>query len=166
MEFNTFNGATVAVYCAQQGQDLYISWRAFIKAKISDVRVWAHVGASALVAWFAISGVNDFQSSLLGYGGVGGFRSIPFFNPLSLAVVGFVAVLFFLPPIIWGFLNREGDIAAFWRLPVNELYFDEVVALTKVVHNSIILAAVSVGIDEKKLLPRTPYYQQRHKPRI
>jgi hypothetical protein len=145
MEFNKLGAVTVTTYVATMGDSLHISFRVFILAKISQVKV-------ALTVLLILGMTNLFN-------GDGGFTDFGFSTVMAIVLV----IAYALHRNI---TSGTGDWFEPWRDPVRLIYHDEAVALSKVVHNAMMMAADQVGIDRKKLEPRVPFYQQRTKPRI
>lgn len=153
---------TVTVYVATQGDDLYVSWRAFAKADVAywKVGVLAAVGALfGLGIANSISGVQNMFRS--------GFDPVIVLN-LGIAITW--AVIFFVVVGGWfvfqGFQKYDGDFLAFFREPLNELHADDVASASAVVHKTIIHTADKLGIDTTKLELREPFYKQRKQRRF
>lgn len=155
MRFYRRNPVVIAVYIARQGADLYVSWRAFVQGKISEVKL-------ALVGIFCV-----FLALLLslriqiGYGAITSVDGEALLrNFIILAVACLIGIA------TYGVFYRKGDYLALLRNPIYELHYDDVTSLASAVHKSLIAAADKIGIDITKLEPREPVYSPRRRPRI
>lgn len=160
---------TITVYFARQGIDLYLSWRAFIQTKISEIKVAVYAAIAVLAGIVAGLIGNAFAPLTLVVSGqtyitqdqLDGARatSTAFaFIVVVLAVAGWIAIR--------GFLRYDGDYFGMLRSSTNELQIDNMMALTEAVHNSLLGAAEGIDIDTAKLEAKEPFYKTRRKPRI
>jgi hypothetical protein len=144
---------TIAVLLAQQGADLYTSWRCFIKNPVAWWRVAAVLVVAILIGWpFAYT--NEVLSG----------THYELSRHFNATLVTFVVLMVLIG--IYGLLFRAGDAGSLLRAQIHELQYDEVASLTTVIHKSLIHAADKLGIDTAKLEPRTPVYlgqQQRRR---
>lgn len=142
----------IAVLIARQGEDLYLSWRCFLKNKVLAWKVVALAAIAAFIGWpLAYDGALFTEASY----------------HLVQHVIAGVVVFFLIVVLIaaYGFLRREGDLWSLLREQAHELQYDEVASLTTAVHKSLIHAADKVGIDSTKLEPREPVYLGRQRRR-
>jgi hypothetical protein len=144
--------ALVAVYIAGLGADLYVSWRLFVKAPISWLRVVAWL---ATATFFALPGILVSLSMMIGM--------ISFArNPPDMIVALFVAIVTFIisilanapilaiiAAVIGYWLGR--DLLYLWRISINEFHEDDIAALSLSVHKALLSAVDAVGIDTKLL---------------
>lgn len=153
MTFIRRDPVTIAVFVAKQGADLYVSWRAFIQGKISQLRV---------AAWLVIVGLASlpFSFDTDVWRGTTEFNSDSFLKTylIILAITGILIGLN-------GLFYRKGDILGLLRESLHELQVDELASLSAAVHKSILTAADKVGIDTTKLEPREPFYINRQRKR-
>jgi hypothetical protein len=167
MEFNKLGSVTVTTYVATLGDDLYFSMRTFIQGSISEFRVLLtfliFFAINALVFWDTVkySGYNDWGQWEEKIDLTQIFDSTG--NIITLLTIAAIVLGI---PLFRGATGEKKDLFEFWRNPIREIYYDEAIALSKIVHNAMMYAANQVGIDTKKLEPRVPFYQQRTKPRI
>ena len=157
MEFVKRQGVTITVYVATQGRDLYVSWRAFIQAQISGLKIGLWIVICLLLALpFSFTEVvgNYYWETE---------RKV---NTSTLLIL-FVAILAVTG--IWillvGFFRRRGDFFSLLRKGLSELQIDEIIALSGAVHYSVLAAADKVGIDTTKLQAREPFYTSRQRQR-
>jgi hypothetical protein len=155
MQFYWRDPVTITVYVAKQGNDLYVSWRAFLQGKISEFKqlIW--------VALAAVAGLPfAFRADCP-------FGCPTYFHLESWFIAALVAaVVLGVLGAGYGFLYRQGDFAALLRQPLNELQFDDVTALTDAIHTSLIQAANQLNIDTKKFEAREPFYKARRTSRF
>lgn len=164
MSFYKRNPVSIAVYVAKQGDDLYVSWRAFVESKVSFNRLSAVAGITLLMAILFRYVLGGLGMNLIDY-----FRYalsypssyIPFI--LSTWFALFVAILLIMGVIGWW---RGGDFLTLLRHRIHELHYDDVMSLTAVIHKTIIATADSLGIDTAKLEVREPLFKTRRRPRI
>lgn len=152
MSFNKRGPVTVALLIAKQGNDLYVSWRAFIQNRISAARVivWillvllASVPASVETHWWGGYEINvEILAASFGAG---------------IIATGLLIILF-------GLFRQNGDAWALLRPRIHELQYDEIASLSTVIHQCILDAADKLGIDKTKLEPREPTYLGRSRKR-
>lgn len=154
MQFYQRSPVTVAVFVAKQGSDLYISWRAFVQAKISEARI---------AIWLIISAVLALPFSF----STDMFLSDPTFEIESFAIAAaIIAAIIGGIGAGMGVYYRKGDYLALLREPLNELQYDDVTALTNSIHASLIQAANQLNIDTKKFEAREPFYKARRTSRF
>lgn len=153
MTFIRRDPVTIAVFVAKQGADLYVSWRAFIQGKISDIRI---------VVWLIIAVVISlpFSFDTDVWQGTTEFNTASFLRTFVFMLIA-TGILIALN----GLFYRKGDILGLMRESLHELQVDELASLSAAVHKSILTAADKVGIDTTKLEPREPFYINRQRKR-
>lgn len=165
MDFNVREPVTVAVYTAIQGEDLYVSWRAFVQGSFSMIKFIIFAGIAFVLALpilsFARLGKCAFTP--VSFGGVPScnlnlFEAIFILVFVGAIVAGFVAA--------FGILFRGGDFLALVREPIHELHYDDVASLTAAVHKSLLGAADLIGIDSTKLMVREPAFAPKNRPHL
>lgn len=139
---------TVAVVVARQGNDLYISWRAFIQNYVSMVRVGIWAALVLLISLPFAYDVDFWGESSFSSGAF--FRNVIFFGLLSLIFI-----------LLYGLMYRDADVLSLFRSPIHELQYDEVASLSTTVHKTVLAAADKVGIDRASLEVREPVYLGR-----
>ncbi|MBN2393565.1 MAG: zinc-ribbon domain-containing protein [Anaerolineae bacterium] len=164
--------ATVWLYIARFGEDLYVSQVSYIKGKISLARVLILLGLCGLIllAWLngALVSVN-LQEVVDSFGGgiFGGRTTEPNLflvgalcctGPLSLIaqillIIGFVFS-------VYKFFT-EKDFLVLLRSRPSEFQEDDIVSLEKAVNETVRQAADSIGIDRKLLAPERAYRSDR-----
>lgn len=163
MGFCRRDEVTLVVYVAKQGKDLYVSWRAFIQAQISPVKIAMFAAAAVLLAL-----IVPYHLRVVGQTQVSPFMPVQddFFTSLinftaTIVVYALVIGLF----VVWrGFFYNRGDFLALVREPLNELQVDDIASLANAVHKSVLFAAEQIGVDVAKLEKREPFYAKRRKP--
>jgi hypothetical protein len=164
--------ATVWLYVARFGEDLYVSQVSYIKGKISVARVIivAVLLFSILVAWgntlLLFANLNATFSSA-GSGWLTGQRTEPnafliaascCTGPLSL--IAQLVLTFGLVFSVYKFIT-EKDFLALLRSRPSEFQEDDIVSLEKAVSETVRQAADSIGIDRKLLAPERAYRSDR-----
>lgn len=146
---------TVTLYLATQGDDLYVSWRAFIQRDVEENRVvallWLWLGVAAFIIFIVSGGFNIVGFSETIIGAIGG---------------GIVALIIGAIACFMGYTRHDGDYLHYFRTPINELHIDDILSATSVVHKTIIATADKMGIDIATLEAREPFYKQRRRPFI
>jgi len=164
--------ATVWLYIARFGEDLYISQVSYIKGQISLARVIFLFGLFALVG---LSWINSMLVSInlqqvadsLGssfFGGRGAEPNILLISALCCTgPLGFLAQLSLLFGFIFSLykLATEKDFLALLRARPNEFQEDDIVSLEKAVNETVRQGADIVGIDLKLLEPGKAYNSNR-----
>lgn len=143
MIFIRRNGATVTLYIATQGNDLFISIRAFIQTPLNYLLLLVFLVISAGTAWYY---KQMFWPSFYNQGVDGTF----------LAVTGVVFAILCILAAVNGRL----------RLPPSNLYLDDITSLASAVHQGIVASADKVGIDETLITPYQPQPLQAWKKRF
>jgi hypothetical protein len=164
--------ATVWLYVARFGQDLYISQVSYIKGQISLGRVLivAALGGLSLLGWLNLLGVGinlmevvqSIGSSLLGGKSTepNGFLMSMLCCTGPLGLLAQVILLLGLVFSIYKFLT-EKDFLVLLRSAPTEFQEDDIVSLEKAVNETVRQAADIVGIDLKLLAPGQAYQRGR-----
>jgi hypothetical protein len=146
----------MTVYIATQGNDLYVSWRAFIQAEISKVKlVLVGLACLLLACPFSIERQVTFAGTDSSFN----------FGSFVEASIGWLVVAVVVLTA-WGFFYRGGDFLALIREPLNELQIDDLNAMAAAVHKSVVHAADDLGIDTAKLETYEPSYKRRPQKRL
>jgi hypothetical protein len=159
--------ATVWLYVARFGQDLYISQVSYVKGPISTLRLLVAGGLATLVgiswvnAFAAYTNVQDALSSvsLFGGGGVAPSGELILSSVCCTGPLGSLASLALILGAAFSvskFLT-EKDVLALFRSPPNEFQEDDIVSLEKAVNETVRQAADLIGIDRKLLAPGQAY---------
>ena len=144
--------AKLTVYTATQGDDLYISWRAYIQGEPDLIKLLL-VGLVAAVIGIPFG----IEARVFGE---------TTFNTGSWFTAAFIlGIVFVVVMAVYGFFFRDGDFLSLFRNSIHELHVDDVTSLTAAVHLSVLAAAEEIGIDRAILEPREPYYRARSKKR-
>jgi hypothetical protein len=159
--------ATVFLYVARFGEDLYISQVSYIKGPISLLRVLVGVALLALVGMWLVN-IIALMANLSDVASAGPFgRAEPngalvsalcctgLFGPLALLAL--VAGLAFS---VYKFLT-EKDLLALLRSPLTEFQEDDIVSMEKAVNETVRKSADLIGIDLKLLAPGEAYRSGR-----
>ncbi len=154
--------ATVWLYVARFGQDLYISQVSYIKGPLSILRLLLAGALIAIVGLAMINGIVtylDIESSVSSLGPFGGGSSPSGSLIISLLCctgpLGLIALLVLELIIVFSIYKflTEKDILALFRPPPNEFQEDDIVALEKAVNETVRQSADMIGIDLKLLAP-------------
>lgn len=169
MIFVERNPVTMTIYMATQGDDLYVSWRAFAQPKLANWKFGLTVGVSLFIGFLMMFLANGFDRSLLNLQAY--ITGYEYPSPAPRFGIFFVWTFFsFLLINAWMFLRGyqrfDGDYLAYYREPLYELTADDVATLSAAVHKSVIYAADKIGIDTSKLEVREPFYKERKKRRF
>lgn len=133
------NGATVAIYIAHFGHDLYMSWTLFIRPVLN----WIVIGIIAAVA---------FLTGFLPGAALSGALAIPSF------ILSFI--LWSLPVgIVGSFL--KGSFTAFFIRQLNMFDAEDIRAMCMVTHRSLLEAADTVGIQLQILSRKEQFFGGR-----
>ncbi|HOU13717.1 MAG TPA: hypothetical protein PKZ84_11425 [Anaerolineae bacterium] len=162
--------ATVWLYVARFGEDLYVSQVSYIKGKISLARILILLGLCGLVVLAMVNGAlasAELQSIADSFSIFGGSSAEPNLfligalcctGPLSLIaqillIIGFVFS-------VYKFLT-EKDFWVLLRSRPSEFQEDDIVSLEKAVSETVRQAADVIGIDRKLLAPENAYRSDR-----
>lgn len=145
MIFVRRGGATVTVYIATQGKDLFVSLRSFIQTPINPLVVLGIIGVSLLIAFLIVS--LFFPSSF-------GFYSSGYNS--STQTTAFVIAFLVSMAVQFGLAQATGRL----YLPPSNLYLDDVVSLASTAHQAIVAAVDLVGIEEVEITPYQPQPMQ------
>ena len=164
----------ITLYIATQGDDLYISWRAFVRAKIARWKLIFIASVSAILGFNIASTLNSINIYLFQLQhGASSSQAIVLETPtiITTGALGFTLTLFIgLCILLWfvfrGYQKVDGDFLAYLREPLHELHADDVASASAVVHKNIIHTADTLGIDATKLEEREPFYKQRKQRRF
>lgn len=130
------NGATVAVFIAAYGQDLYLSWKLFIRPLLN----WVTIGLLAAVAF------------LFGFLPVVGFSTM-------IAFAGFMAGFLFLAGFtfwIGNLVNRN-----FFVKELTMFDYEDIRAMSTIAHQALLESADAVGIHIEILQQKEAFYGGR-----
>lgn len=176
--------ATLALYIAPFGKDLYASWDTFVLPKISRVRVaiallliiipifscmlvylLGQITAASFIASVSSLGTNPF--------GVPGSRNLPP-NPLSgltgllgivpalllccLCPLSTISLLVLPPAFVISIYHAVVDLDPFALLRgnVSEFQQDDIIALEQAVHHTVLQTLDEIGIDTK-IIPEATF---------
>ena len=154
--------ATVWLYVARFGQDLYVSQVSYIKGPLSVLRVLV---AGALLALVVLSWINvavaalNVQSALSSFSLLGGGSEPSGFLIGALACctgpLGGLASLALIVGAIYSVYRflTEKDLLALLRSSPNEFQEDDIVSLEKAVNETVRQSADLLGIDRQLLAP-------------
>jgi len=170
--------ATVWLYVARAGQDLYVSQVSYIKGPISLARILFAVGLAAVVfiniinvlaASINLSAVAESYSSsgLFGLGGgptvePSGFLLSMLCCTTPLAAIAQLVLLVGVVFSAYKFLT-DRDVLALLRSSPTEFQEDDIVSLEKAVNETVRQSADLVGIDLKLLEPGRAYRETRRR---
>ncbi|NMC01556.1 MAG: zinc-ribbon domain-containing protein [Chloroflexi bacterium] len=164
--------ATVWLYVARFGEDLYISQVSYIKGQISLARV---ILLFAMIGFIILSGISSAAvSSNLS----GAMNSVPAFlggssEDLNVALlaslvccfgplgaISQIGLIFGLIFSVYKYLT-EKDFLALLRAKPNEFQEDDIISLEKAVNETVRQSADIIGIDLKLLEPGKAYQSTR-----
>jgi hypothetical protein len=158
--------ARAALRTEQMGNDLYVSWRVFVKEPISGAKIILWLAGCVLLGMYLTVGTNFqyFFSSPQTFGFSSGTTFIPAATENSIKVVIVTSVLFGLI----GIFRKRGDVFGLFRRPLDEFDRDDATAAGHIIHKSLLQAADAVGIDSMSLAPKytPPVERPRSRPRI
>ena len=164
MERNRRDPATVMVYIAKQGEDLYLSWRAYMQNDLNPSRFYILFWGSFLITVLLSRAISiaplelfpffawdqDFASNVI---------KLAAYTVTASLVFGFIAALY-------GYFFRNGDYLALFRYKSSEIYIDDIIALTVAIHQSILAGTDTLGIDRASLQEAEPIFKKRRRPRF
>ncbi len=150
--------ATIGLYIAQFGKDLYISQVSYFKGPISTARI-VIVALMALFALFypvMLSGTADNVN--VGLGGVSGLGNLVgmlcCLGPVYLGA--WIALLIMTLYALYKFITDK-DILAPLRVQPNEFDQDDLIALEKAVEQTVRESLDMVGIEQELMPPAQEY---------
>ncbi len=146
---------TVTIYLASFGNDLYMSYRTFLQGAIDQIRVSMFVIAAYIIHWIFIN---------IRSGTIFGGRGTTYWLDILWLVIALVVVFGFAS--FWAYVNRNGDYLYLYRQEVNELHFDDAVAMTSLVHKGLLNAANATGIETKTLETHEPFYLPKNRAKL
>lgn len=163
--------ATVWLYVARFGEDLYISQVSYIKGQISLARVIllvAMIGSiilSGISSAAVSSNLSEVTNSVSFFGGPSEEPNIAllasFFCCLGpLAGISQIGLIFGLIFSVYKYVT-EKDFLALLRAKPNEFQEDDIVSLEKAVNETVRQGADIIGIDLKLLEPGKAYQSTR-----
>jgi hypothetical protein len=146
--FQSYTGATMAVYIGEFGKDLYISWELFVRAIIK----WRNIAYMAGIAGFlglcpALVGQNIFEEVLL-----------------TLVMWLFSIVGWLIPVGIVALIAgrvMKGSFLAFFVEEIDLFSADDVTAMMFAVHKSLLKALDTVGLDTSLLRSKDKFMAGR-----
>lgn len=169
--------ATVSLYIAPFGNDLYISWDTFVLPKLSLTKI--ALAVLLLAAPVLACGVSFLSMTMLSSAATAASRD-PFgrgasdlvgaLTPLlclTLCCVGPLALIsFFTLPsafrtVVYTTLT-ERDPLAILRGDVSEFQQDDIIALEQAVHHTVLMTLDEIGIDTK-ILPAASFVGVRRR---
>jgi hypothetical protein len=127
-------GATTTIYVAEHGQDLYVSWRTYIKP-VFNLLVLGIIGLVAYLISFVVgiySLINGISVSICMFT----FIIIFFFGAMLVAMAG---------------LFVRGNPLTFFFVQVNVIDAEDITAMSLSVHKSLLRSLDQAGIDTSKL---------------
>lgn len=142
----THPNSKTAIYIAQHGQDLYVSWRTFIKP-LFNVWIFVVFGLALFCAplTFFVSAASWSPYSFAS-------ATTMFLNSVAAAAGVTIAFLFFLVVVLAALgLVLRGRALAFFYVEVNTFDAEDITAMSLSVHKSIIHVLDASGIDVSKL---------------
>jgi zinc-ribbon domain len=132
----TSTGATMAVYIAKFGCDLYVAWELFIRPVWNMAVVWGWLGLSAVLGFLSPTSRDLFSGNFSFTGWILGTVAWSIFVGLLIVAAG---VAFKRNPL------------AFFFKQLDEFDADDIGATMLAVHKSLLHAIDAVGIDTKLL---------------
>lgn len=163
--------ATVWLYIARFGEDLYISQVSYIKGQLSLARVLLLIAmiGSIILSWLGSAAVSSNLQSLVEPSSFFGGRSaepnlVLIFSLLCcigpLALISQIVLVFGFIFSIYKYVT-EKDFLALLRAKPNEFQEDDIVSLEKAVNETVRQGADVIGIDLKLLEPGKAYQSTR-----
>ncbi len=152
--------ATVGVYMAQFGDDLYVSKVAFARGMLSQLRL-AFAGFVVLFAifgWFVLPFLAFVTARVQGSLFTGGVILFVLLLPVVLAS-GPVLLIGGAYALYCAVIQR--DLLAVFRAPLNEFQIDDLIALEAAVKRVLLQAVDDVGIDQAALDATKDYAYRR-----
>lgn len=158
--------AKAAVRTEPLGNDLYVSWRVYVKEQISSLRIILWLIGCLFAAVVLTVGFN-FQSYTPHYDQYGYYFSPEQANQyiqatLELFIKIVIGTGIYL--VILGIFRRSGDLLGMFRRPLDEFDRDDAMAAGHIVHKSVLQAADAIGIDSMKLAPKEAVPSDRRRP--
>ena len=159
--------ATVWLYVARFGQDLYVSQVSYIKGPLSVLRVLV---AGALLALVGLSWINALvvfstasSFSLGRWGSMYGPSELLIGALCCTGPLGSIASLALIVGAIYSIYRflTEKDLLALLRSSPNEFQEDDIVSLEKAVNETVRQSADLLGIDRQLLAPGQAYRSGR-----
>lgn len=161
--------ATVAIYIARFGQDLYISQVTYAKGPINPLRV-AIIALMILFQLFYSFGYGPAVEATLPsfdfFGSSGGSTAALLFLLCVAGPVGLINALLLGFVLLFSGYKwlTERDFLAILRTPPNEFELDDINALEKSVEETVRQSLDAIGINSN-LMPPAPE-QSFHRPRL
>lgn len=157
--------ASLALYIAPFGKDLFISQASYLKPPISNVRAIA-AGVMLLVQGYmtffypaTLAGAANSLSSFFDpFGGGSGFGAGPLiFLACVLGPLGGLNALALTALLCFSAYKwlTEKDFLAALRVPPNEFNEDDLMAMEKAVEETVRQSLDGIGLNSKKLIPMT-----------
>lgn len=145
----THPSATTAIYVGEHGQDMYVSWRTFIKPQISNLVII--LGLISLVfGAFAAFSIYSFQVQSMFYSVSGSDFGWLILTTLFTVSIGMFISFCFLLAILGVII--KGDFRAYFFVEPNIFDAEDITAMGLSAHKSIIRSLDSTGeIDISKL---------------
>jgi hypothetical protein len=139
----THPSATTAIYVGEHGQDMYVSWRTFIKPQLSNAVIALGI-ISLLLGLLAGFGVISFPFRLFGQSIVSSFTVMLFTLVSSLVTALFIFGFFSFVLGVLGVVFK-GDFRAFFFVEPNIFDAEDITAMGLSAHKSIIRSLDSTG---------------------
>lgn len=156
--------ATIGLYIAPFGKDLYVSQVSYSLGPISPLRLWAFLGLwvfTALYPFFAAGGLGGLIEGLgRGNSDIGGISALFFCCTGPLFLVGVPLVTLVIGFAVLKFISVK-DIMAPFRVPPNEFDADDLISLEKAVEQTVRECLDEVNIDQKLMPPAAEYGPRR-----
>ena len=153
-------GATIAVYIAAFGRDLYVSWDLFVKQVWNRAVLYAILilsGTISLISYLGSLGAVGRYSSSLGRAGgyvtlgtaVGGFF-MAIFSTIGMAIG--IGILLGIAGLV---LKR--NFWAFLKLEYTHFRLDDVAAMGLAVHHSLLEGLDHIGVSRASIRPKEQF---------
>lgn len=162
--------ASIGLYIAQFGQDLFVSLVSYLKPPISNFRVLILILMLLFQAFMtfgypvALSGAVDEVSSSFGLFGGGSPDMSGMLTLLCLVgplgALNTLALLFFVVYSLYKWL-AEKDFWAGLRVPPNEFNEDDLMAMEKAVEQTVRISLDEIGLNPDDLKPAAVRDQRR-----
>jgi hypothetical protein len=165
--------ATVWLYIARFGEDLYVSQVSYIKGPISRAKVLLTVGLlgfavlSILNVIIASANLASVANSTSLFGGPtqepNGLLLGAICCTAPLGAISQLTLLFGLAFSLYKYIT-EKDILALLRAQPNEFQEDDIISLEQAVHETVRQAAQQIGIDRQRLAANRSYLKAQLQP--
>lgn len=167
--------ATVWLYIARFGDDLYVSQVSYIKGPISKARVLLFLGLiglsilSVLNLMAVSANISAVANSVSLFGGTSQEPNMFLISAMCctgpLGAISQVVLTIALAFSVYKFIT-EKDFLALLRAEPNEFQEDDIVSLEKAVNETVRQAADRIGIDKKLLSQDLAYITSSNRQRL